>query len=189
MKETKKLTLSSVICALNVALLALGAAFETLDLTICALTSLTIVFLCIEVRGAYPVGAWLVTSVLTFIFFPGKAIWAEYFLVFGSYPIAKDKIERLPRVFRVLLKLCFFFVSVTAILWLFGGLFGMPVFGSEENVSEFFFGLFPNLSYGVKLGMIYGVCLVCGVAYDLFINVSLRLYFWKYRPKFARFLK
>ena len=49
MRSTKKITLSAMMCALSVVILALGAVFEALDLTAAAIASICIAFVYIEV--------------------------------------------------------------------------------------------------------------------------------------------
>lgn len=189
MRETKKLTLSAILCALSVAVLSLGAFIETLDLSLTALTSLVIAFLYIEVGAPYTWLSWLVTSLLCFLLFPAKPVWAEYLLIFGVYPILKGYIERLPRPLWLVLKLAFFAASVSLFLWFLGWIFGTPVFGNGEMLSSFFYGWFPGWDARALLGLLYAVCLVAAWAYDAFLTVVCRLYFMTLRKKFLRFLK
>ena len=78
-----------MIIALGTVLMVLGAMVDVLDLSVCALASLFVAFVYIEIGSPYPFFVWLGTSLATFLFFPGSIIWLEYLLVFGLYPILK----------------------------------------------------------------------------------------------------
>ena len=95
MRPTKKITLSAMMCALSVAVLALGAVFEALDLTAAALASICIAFIYIEIGAPHTYIAWLCTTLLSFLFFPQSLLWIEYLLLFGLYPLVADQARRL----------------------------------------------------------------------------------------------
>ena len=79
--------------ALSVAVMALGAVFEVMDLSVCALASLFVAFVFIEVGSPYTFLVWICTSIITFIFFPASMVSLEYLLIFGIYPTLKGYIE------------------------------------------------------------------------------------------------
>ena len=97
MKDTKKITLSAMLTALGVVIMLLGAVIEMLDLTVGAIASLIVVFVFVEIGKPYHWLVWLCTSLITALIYPGSALWIEYFLIFGIYPILKAYIERLPK--------------------------------------------------------------------------------------------
>ncbi|MBR2010829.1 MAG: hypothetical protein IKA06_03680 [Clostridia bacterium] len=92
-KATRYLTLSAVLAALGVILLALGALVEVLDLTMAAIASFTVVFAVIELKGKYPLLVYLVTSVLALLLLPSKTPALVYLLFAGYYPILKALLE------------------------------------------------------------------------------------------------
>ena len=49
MRTTKKITLCAMACALGTVIMLLGAVIETLDLTVCAMASLLVVFVYLEI--------------------------------------------------------------------------------------------------------------------------------------------
>ena len=108
-----------MILALGTALMVLGAVFEVLDLSVCAVASLFVAFVYIEIGAPYTFIVWLLTSLLSFIFFPGSVIWIEYLLVFGIYPIIKAYVERLPRVLWIILKAVYINAVLVALIFLF----------------------------------------------------------------------
>ena len=114
MRQTKKLTLSAVSVALGVVFMVIGGFLDVLDLSACALASLISVFVFIEIGSPYTYLVWLATSLITFVMFPGSAIWIEYLAVFGIYPIIKAYIERAPRFLWLILKL----IYANCVIWL-----------------------------------------------------------------------
>jgi hypothetical protein len=160
--------------ALGAMFMVLGAVFEVFDLTACALSSLLVVFVYIEIGSPYTWLVWLATSLVTFVCFPGSVLWAEYLIVFGIYPILKAYIERLPRKFWLIIKLAY----INAVIWLlilaFQLIFKMPFFVYNK--------------LWLKIA-VYALINFAFVAYDLFITVMLRFYFARLRPRFRNFLK
>ena len=163
-----------MLVALGTVIMSLGAVLEVADLTAAALASLFVVFAYIELGASYPFLVWLATSVLCAVIFPASAVWSEYLLVFGSYPIIKAYIERLPRVFWWPLKLVF----VNAVLWiiilLVEGVLGIPVLMAEGEIMK---------------ALLYVTANVAFVVYDLYIVAMTRVYVFKFRKRFERFLR
>ena len=174
MKTTKKVTVSAMVIALGAIFLTLGSAFEVLDLSLAAIASLLVVFVFIELGSPYVWLVWLSTALISFIFFSGSVVWIEYLLVFGLYPILKAYIERAPKIFWLVLKLVYINAVIVALIYLVKWILGVPFFGEE-------------LWY-INAGL-YVLMNVAFIAYDMFINVMLRLYFCKYRKIFKKFLK
>ena len=174
MRTTKKLTLSSIMVALGAVLMALGAMVEVLDLSVCALASLIMVFIYLEVGSPYTWLTWLATSLITFIIFPGKTVWLNYLLLIGVYPLLKAYIEKLPKPLWLLIKLAYANAVIWAMFFLMELIFGLPFF--EKDI------------FWLK-AVLYVVMNVAFLAYDLFITMSVRVYFGKIRPKIASMLK
>ena len=174
MRATKKLTLSAILVALGAVIMSFGAMFELVDLTVSAIASLLIVFIYLEIGSPYTWLSWLATSLVTFIVFPGKMIWLTYFLVFGLYPILKAYIERLSRTVWLLLKLLYVNAVIWALFFLSELIFSLPFFTED--------------ALWLKV-ILYAVINVGFIAYDLFINVSVRIYYGKIRQKIIRLLK
>lgn len=122
-KQTKYLTVSAMLCALGVILLALGSLIDVLDITVSVLASLLCIYAVIEIGGIYPWMIWLVTSILALLLLPVKTPAVFYALFAGFYPILKEKIEKLKRrAVAFVLKLLTFHISLAAIcavLWIF----------------------------------------------------------------------
>ncbi len=174
MTKTKKLTLSAVLCALSVVFMALGSIIDVFDLSVCALASLIVVFIYLEVGATYALGVYLATAILSLIIVPSKLVFFEYFLVFGIYPLLKAFIERLPRWSWLLIKLVF----VNAIIWL------LTLFCALLLGYDFIEGDTLILKAGFYI-LMNGAFL----AYDYFITVMVRFYYDRLRQRFKRFLK
>ena len=174
MRQTKKITLSAMMVALSTAIMLLGAVIEVLDLSVCAIASLLVVFIYLEIGSYYPWLVWICTTLATALIYPGSAIWVEYALIFGLYPLIKAYIERLPRWSWLIVKL----VYINAVIW---GIFcvcelllGIPFFDEGGTVIIVITYVLSNIAF---------------VAYDFFIMVMVRFYFEKLRPRFKKFLK
>ena len=182
MRSTKKLTISAMSTALSSVILLFSSLFGLMELSVGAVASLLVVFVNIEVKGAYPWLVWLSTSLISLLLFPSKTIGAAYLTVFGIYPILKVYIERIPsRAMWLAVKLVY--ISVVTLLFLFLSemLLGVPFFEEVEGVA-------PTLQGAVKAGML-ALIGIAFFAYDAFITVLVRLYFLKFREKFRRILK
>ena len=161
--------------ALGVAFMTVGYFVEALDLTACALVSLIIAMLYIEIGSPYTYLVWICTSLLSFLFFTAKpSLWLTYFLVFGIYPILKAYIEKLPRILWIVLKLVYINITVTALFFIFEFIFMTPFFEVEKNIFKIGIWVLINIAF---------------MAYDLFITVLMRLYFLKYRKIFSKLFK
>ena len=77
MSQTKKLTLSAMMVALGTAVMVLGAVVEVLDLTVCAIASMLVVFIYLEIGSYFPWLVWICTTLATALIFPGTVIWVE----------------------------------------------------------------------------------------------------------------
>ena len=174
MRQTKKFTLSALIVALSVVVMALGALFELFDLSVCALASLFVAFVYIEIGSPYTFAVWLCTSLIVFLFFPGSFVWLEYLALFGIYPILKGYIERLSPKIWWPVKLLFGNAVILLLIFGFKLITGMPFFEAESKL------------------IIAGLYLILNVAfamYDIFLSVLIRFYLTRLRARFKRFLK
>lgn len=163
-----------MLVALGVVFMLLGAVVDVLDLSVCALASLLVVFAYLEIGSPYTWLVWMCTSVISFIIFPGKALWIEYLLIFGIYPLLKAYIERLPRKFWLIVKLVYANAVIFLLSYFVKLIFKMPLVESE----------IPWM-----VPVMYVLMNVAFVAYDLFITVMVRFYLGKFRNKIKHLLK
>ena len=168
MKETKKLTISAILTALGVVIMLLGAVIEVLDLSVGAIASLIVVFVFVEIGKPYHWLVWICTSLLTALIYPGSALWIEYLLIFGIYPILKSYIERLPKWSWWPVKLVYINAVVGLLALAMEKLLGIPFFEDEGAWMRVLFWALLNVAF---------------VMYDIFIKVLVRAYFAKYRER------
>ena len=174
MKTTKKVTLSAMLVALGTVLMLVGSMIEVLDLSVCAIASLIVVFVYIEIGHPYTWLVWLCTSICTALLYSGSVVWVEYFLVFGIYPLIKAYVERMPRWTWFPVKLAFINAVIWAIFAICELLLGLPFFGEDTVIMKVALYVLMNVAF---------------IAYDMFITIMVRLYFEKIRRRFKRFLK
>ena len=168
-KRTKYLTVSSMLSALGVILLALGAMVDVLDITTAVLASMLCIYAVIEMGGAYPWLIWLVTSVLGLLLLPVKTPALFYALFAGFYPILKEHLEKIRRPISDVLKLAVFHVC------LFGIYLALKLF-------------FPSVlslddSWWLIAGT-YALCIVAFVVYDIALTRLISFYLFRLRNRF-----
>ena len=171
MRQTKKLTLSALMCALTVVILLLASFLGDLDLTVLMLSSFGMVFVYLEIGAPYTYLTWCTSTLLTFLLLPGRYFWILYFFIFGIYPILKGGFERLPRLLWLVAKLAYFNAVIWVIILLLQWLLGFVLLDGETAWWNALILLVANIAF---------------VAYDCFISVVVRLYVARYRDKLRR---
>ena len=174
MSQTKKVTLSALMVALGAATMMLGTVIDVLDLSVCAIASLLVVFIYLEIGSYFPWLVWICTSLSILLMNPGSLVWAEYLLVFGIYPLMKAYIERLPRWSWLIVKILYINAIVWSLFFICEGLLGLPFFDEDSLVMKVALYVLINVAF---------------VVYDFFITVMVRFYLQKLRPRFRKFLK
>ena len=174
MGEVRKLTLSAMMCAMTVAMLAVASFLGDLDLTILMLASVCMVFVYVEIGSPYTYLTWLVSSLLTFLFFPSRYFWVVYLFIFGFYPILKGFIEKLKRPFWLLLKLVWFNVTLVIVFLIISFILGIDLLEGEAEWMIY---------------VLYGLANVSFICYDLLIGFLVRLYLVRYREKLVKLFR
>ena len=165
-KTTKLLTVSAMLSALGVITLAIGAVFQSLDLTTAALAAFFCIYAVIEMGDPYPWMIWAVTSFLGILLLPQKSP-AVMFLFIGCYPIVKAKLERLPIWICRILKLVVFHAMA--------GLFLLTV--------HIFFPDELMLSLGWMLLASYVIAVGTFAVYDYALSKVITLYLLRFRQR------
>ena len=170
MKGTRALTVSAVLCALGVILLAIGSLLQMLDLTMAAVASFLIIFAVIELGGKWPFLIYAVTGVLSVLLVPYKTAPLVYLCFAGYYPMLKALLEgHLPRLWAWVLKLIAFNAGLFVLLFL-----AFKLFAAFEITSAWYYWLLP-------------ACSVVFVVYDIALTRMISAYVYKWRSRF-RFL-
>lgn len=117
MKNTKKLAFASLMSALGVAFMYVGALFEVLDLSTAGIASVCVLLVLTELGGRYAWLTYAVTGVLSLIVLPVKTAAILFLGFLGFYPMAKAFFERKFRGWRCLV-LKFLLLNVCTFLML-----------------------------------------------------------------------
>ena len=185
-RATRRLATCSVLCAMAVVLLGVGALIEVFDLTAAAAASLALlpILLCYGARDALL--SYAVTAVLGVILMPQSlAAWMYAGLV-GYYPIIKQRLDRLPRVLGWLIKL----VLLTAVMLVYLFVFYLVVLGGEGSFAEAFlagFGEAGGSSY--MAWAVIGLSVLTFVLFDILIDRLLVLYYIKWQRRVEKWMK
>ena len=174
MKKTKKIAVCALLSAFSVVLLAIGALFNVLDLSMAVIASLPVLFAHLEFRGSYPWLLWGVTSLLSLLLVTPKVAPLLYAILLGFYPILKSALETLPRVLEWILKLALCQASFWAYFLLGAFVFMLPDSMMPDS------WIFWALNGGVMLVF---------VLYDIALSRLVTLYAFRLRPRFAKFLQ
>lgn len=180
--RTKKLTVSTMMTALGVALMFMGSLIETIDLSMAALASFFCVFAVIELGGAYPWLIFAATGVLSVIFMPYSMGGWFYVLFFGYYPILKEKLEKLNKIISWVVKILILNAALVACVALAYFMFyGQSGAGPVETFMYIMGG--GDVAIYVAVG-IYLLVNVVFVVYDLALTRLITYYFFKLRHRF-----
>jgi hypothetical protein len=169
-KGTRALTVSAVLCALGVILLALGALLQVLDITMAALASFLVIFAVIELGGKYPFLIYAVTALLSMLLVPYKTAPLMYLCFAGYYPLLKAVLEgRMLKIWAWVLKLLAFNVALALTVFL-----AVKIFAAFVVPAVWYYFLLP-------------VCSVVFVIYDIALTRVITAYLTRWRHRF-RFL-
>ena len=178
MRKTKKLTLASLCAALGVVFLAVGALLDVLDMSAALLASVLVLFCLLEMGYRYALAVFAVIGVLSLIILPQTSAPWMFLLLFGYLPISKFGFEKLcGRILSWIPKLILFNALYAAVIFLLGALLGF----TAENP----FGIPPYAVYIAFFAAGNFICVLCDILYGRLA----RLYVFKYRERFLKYLK
>ena len=106
--NAKKISFCAIMSALGCAILYLGSLIEVMDMSMAAIASFLVVICMIEMGGYAPLLVYASTSLLSFLLLPNKTVVLIYLMFFGFYPIIKKHLEKLGRIWSLILKLITF---------------------------------------------------------------------------------
>ena len=169
-KGTRALTVSAILCALGVILLALGSLFQFLDISMAALASFLVIFAVIELGGKYPFLIYTVTALLSMLMVPYKTAPLMYLCFAGYYPMLKAVLEgHLPKVWAWVLKIVGFNAALALTLFV-----AIKLFSALTVPAIWYYYLLP-------------ICSVVFVLYDIALTRVITAYLTRWRHRF-RFL-
>ena len=174
MRKTKKLTISAMLVAMGVVIMAVGSVTEVLDLSTSVLASMLVAFACIEIGAPYNYFVWLATTALSAILFPYSLAWMSYLFAFGIWPIIKGYVERTSRPLWLPLKAIFSLFAIAAMAFTVKLVTGIPLVITEKKWLE---------------AVAYALVFVCFFLYDAAMSAFVRFYLIKLRHRFKNLLK
>ena len=158
------IAVGAMMSALAVVIMELGALLEIADLTGAMVASLLIWFLQIEFSTSIACGSFFVISLLSFILLPSKLPSFYFVLLYGWYPILKNKCDgaRINRFTKLLIKIVTWSVAVTL----------------EEILARNLLGYVQNIA---MTGLIIGMTFLSYVLYDFMLTRIAIVYRYKWR--------
>jgi uncharacterized membrane protein len=160
----KRVVVSAIFCALNVALMYIGSV-TPLDYTAIMIASVTTAFAVIEFGKYYPFLIFAVTSVLSVLLLPNKETAFIYLLFAGYYPMCKSVFERYHYVVSWVLKVSLFNSSMLILITV--SRYVLHIEATDFTFAVVFF-LLANLTF---------------ILYDIAFTRILSLYIVKIRAK------
>ncbi len=142
--ETRRLTVSSLIAALSVVLLYLGAVSNFFSLTAVAVVSLLEMFAVEEIGSPYKYAVYIVTGVLSALLLPDKFTALSYIALGGIYPMLRVWFEKLKKPFPLIAKFVFFNLVLTGLIA--ASLFVLAVEDEKMGFNVLTYGL-GNLAF------------------------------------------
>ena len=163
--NTKKLTVSAMLCALSCVLMLAGSLIDVMDMSVAAIASFAVVFAILELHGAYPALIFSVSCLLGLLLVPSKLPAIYYLLFFGWYPMLKFPADKLKPLPAWLVKLLIFAMAASVM-----ALVGAFIAGTEDT-----------MGLGVWL---YVLCIPVFAIYDIALSRMARAYLRVWRARF-----
>lgn len=166
MKNTKKIALAGIFAALCLMFLFVGSLFQTLDLSAAAMASIVVLVAMIELNKSWALGVYAVASLLSLLLLPYKSAAAVFALFAGFYPILKAPLNSIkPKWLSYVARIACFNILLTVLIYVSSNLLGI-----EEEY----------LNFG---WIIYGLCNITFIVYDLALERVSVLYIRRIKPK------
>lgn len=175
MKNTKKITLSSLMIALA-SLFMLTSYFPYLTVSIPAFAGLFIMVLVIEIDKKWAVLSYIASAVIVFFLAEPEAKLL-YIAFFGYYPIVKSLLEGLKSiVLEYVLKFAIFNTAVILTYTVFAGIVGVSVGDMNE------FGKYTAPVLLIVANFVF-------IVYDIALTRVIEFYNYKIHDKVVRSFK
>lgn len=174
--ETKKIALSSLLCALATVFSVVGCILDIADLVAVTAASVLVSIAGSELGKKYQLLIYAVTSFLLLCLFPASTVTLYFILFFGYYPIVRGLLAKLPVIPMWVLKyimfnaaiVCAYFLMtkilitaeaetdmlMVAVLWIFSNAF-FAVYDIALNVFTTAYILHYRKKWGIDKFMLY----------------------------------
>ena len=171
MRKTKKLVLCSILSAIGVALLLLGAVLELIDVSIAFIVALIPLFCLAEFGIWWSIGVYVVISSLSLLIVgPGRFAVICFILITGLWPVLKYLFEKLGKVWAWIVKILYANAMFFVLYFFFTALLDLPEL------------LWLRILYLVLGNVVF-------VMADIMYGQLLKLYFFKFRERISKYLK
>jgi hypothetical protein len=185
--KTKRLAVASVLSALGVVILELGAIIEVFDISAAIAASFLILPILLEWGGMYPPLVFAVTGTLALVIIPSNFAAWMYVGFLGYYPMLKLQYEKLKRPISSILKFLTMNVAIAAyalVLW-------FVTLGGTGSLTDLFTqGFGGGESISVTLGWIMLALLeIIFIVYDFLLTRLIIIYNYRWRQKIQKFLR
>ena len=184
--KTKRLTRCSLLSALAVVILGLGAIFELMDITFTMFSSFIILLIFWCYGKGYAFMSFAVTGFLGVLLMPQSFAPWMFLGLFGYYPMLKDALDKLPKVLRLLLKTLL--ITLILAVYLVGFYFlTMQGAGTLQEVIAKCFGEPDDPSWmGWSVVILTYFVFIC---YDMLIDRLLVIYRYKWQARIEKWMK
>ena len=184
--KTKKLTVCALLAALGVVFVGIGAVLEIVDITASMVASLVLLPILLCYGRGYTLMTFLVTGLLSVILMPHSLAPWMYVGLFGYYPMVKARLDQLPKILRIVLKM----ILLTVVLCLYVvALYFLTMAGSGTLEDAL------NAAFGESGGAWYVAAVTLGLAYlsffcyDILIDKLLVVYRLKWQARVEKMMK
>ena len=184
--QTRRLATCSVLCALAVVVMGLGALVEIMDLTAAALAALVILPILLTYGTRYALLSYAVTGVLGVILMPQSLTSWLFLGLVGYYPVIKAPLDRLPRWLGYLIKA----LLVGAVLTVYLAVFYFIFMQGKGTLWDAFLHGFgePDGASWLPWALV-GLSLFTFFLFDLLIDRLLIIYRIRWKRRLDKWMK
>ncbi|MBE6929309.1 MAG: hypothetical protein E7463_03425 [Ruminococcaceae bacterium] len=165
MRQSQRVSTGAIVAALAVVLLYISCMTPTMQLTVVAMAGVLTAAVMIEAGTGLSMMVFAAVSMLSLLILPDKSSGVFYLLFFGHYPVVKYHLERIRRPF-----LCWMAKMAAGNLCLLGIWLILRLF-------------FPEWVFEYALWIVWAVCNLTFVLFDIALTRLLIYYQYRIRPR------
>ena len=168
--------LGGLLSALSIAFMLMGSLFPFATYVVPVISSVTVLYFCIEYSINHALLVYIVISTLSIFFVPDKETAFVFSFIFGPYPILKSLFEaKTKKITCWFIKITSFNIEVFITYFLL-----LKIFVSSVLVNEFMsYGSFMLIAIIVVGNMTF-------IIYDIALTKVIYIYFKRIRPHIVR---
>jgi len=175
--NTKRLTVSSILSALCVALMYILSLIEVLDYAAAAICGLIILFIHLELGKHYSIMAYTVVSILSLLLLPCKIAPCAFALLFGPHSLLFSTLRKIKFPFDYIIKL-----PVANVMFFL--VFYLPTKIGGAHYDE------SILKEALPIIIItFALANIAFIIYDIAVKQLINKYFFKFHHRISKILK